>query len=53
MRICLKQVDELLMQVKSKADADDEIMAQVNYKVEEWKVKTLFFLVFSYEKLLT
>lgn len=33
------QVADLLEQVKSKADMDDEIMVQVNDKVEEWKVK--------------
>ena len=32
------QVDELMEHVKSKADADDEIMAQLNNEVEKWKV---------------
>ncbi|ELU00323.1 hypothetical protein CAPTEDRAFT_217708, partial [Capitella teleta] len=31
------QLDDLNEQVKSKTDADDEIMVQVNNKVEEWK----------------
>ena len=29
-------------QVKSKGDADDEIMSQVEAKVQEWKVAFLF-----------
>lgn len=32
------QVDDLMEQVGTKADADDQIMVQVNSKVEEWKV---------------
>ena len=32
------QVADLLEQVRSKGDADDEIMVQVNDKVEQWKV---------------
>ena len=32
------QVDDLMEQVGTKADADDQIMVQVNNKVEEWKV---------------
>lgn len=33
------QVDDLMEQVGNKADADDQIMVQVNNKVEEWKVR--------------
>ena len=32
------QVDDLMEQAGTKADADDQIMVQVNNKVEEWKV---------------
>ncbi len=32
-------MEELVKQVRSKGDADDEIMVQVNEKVEEWKVR--------------
>lgn len=36
---CTK-VEDLLGHVQTKANANDEIMAQVNNKVEEWKVST-------------
>ena len=32
------QIQDLMEQVKTKADMDDEIMVKVNDKVEQWKV---------------
>jgi hypothetical protein len=40
---CFTKLDDLNEQVKSKTDADDEIMVQVNNKVEEWKVRSFDF----------
>ena len=33
------QIQDLMEQVKTKADMDDEIMVKVNDKVEQWKVR--------------
>lgn len=44
----LSQIEDLQEQVKTNADADDEIMAQVNKKVDEWKVRIKMQLVVLY-----
>ena len=43
--VCGLQVEDLMEQVRSKVDADDEIMVQVNNKVEEWKVSRTLLLL--------
>ena len=45
---CLEfQVDDLIRQLKTKADSDDEIMNQVSNKVEEWKVRMFKLLPYT------